>query len=142
MNTHKDLNPRVNEELFAKAVTSRLSEGTDNLSHEITERLKAARALAASRRRIVSVQSPVLVSVSGGEATLNWDDGEGWWNRLASVLPLIALVVGLISIGVLQDEMRAKEIAEVDAELLIDDLPPQAYTDPGFAQFVRANRNN
>jgi len=42
----------------------------------------------------------------------------------------------------LQDEMRAKEIAEVDAELLIDDLPPQAYTDPGFAQFVRANRNN
>ena len=142
MNTHKDLNPRVNEELFAKAVTSRLSEGTDNLSHEITERLKAARALAASRRRIVSVQTPVLVSVSGGEATLNWDDGEGWWNRLASVLPLIALVVGLISIGVLQDEMRAKEIAEVDAELLIDDLPPQAYTDPGFAQFVRANRNN
>jgi len=142
MNTHKDLNPRVNEELFAKAVTSRLSEGTDNLSHEITERLKAARALAASRRRIVSVQTPVLVSVSGGEATLNWDDGEGWWNRLASVLPLVALVVGLISIGVLQDEMRAKEIAEVDAELLIDDLPPQAYTDPGFAQFVRANRNN
>lgn len=142
MNTDKDFNPRFNEEVFAKAVTSRLSEGADKLPHDITERLKAARALAASRRRIVSVQAPVQVSVSGGEATLNWDDGEGWWNRLASVLPLIALVVGLIFIGVLQDDMRAQEIAEVDVELLIDDLPPQAYTDPGFAQFVRANRSN
>jgi hypothetical protein len=142
MNTQRNLNPRVNEEVFAKAVTRRLSEGAEDLPHDITERLKAARAMAASRRRIVAVQAPGRASISGGEATLNWNDGEGWWNRLASVLPLIALVAGLITIGVLQDEMRAQEIAEVDAELLIDDLPPQAYTDPGFAQFVRSNRVN
>jgi len=142
MKIQSGLNPLTNEDLFGKSVTSRLSEGADVLPHEITERLKAARALAVSRRKIVSAQAAVQVSISGGEAALNFGDGEGWWNRLASVLPLVALVVGLISIGVLQDEMRATEIAEIDAELLIDDLPPQAYTDPGFAQYLRANRNN
>jgi len=27
--------------------------------------------------------------------------------------------------------------AEVDALILADDLPPDAYVDPGFAQFLR-----
>jgi hypothetical protein len=35
--------------------------------------------------------------------------------------------------------LRASEIAAVDAELLTDELPPAAYTDPGFLQFLRSN---
>ena len=30
------------------------------------------------------------------------------------------------------------EVAEVDAAILTDDLPPSAYTDPGFAQFLKS----
>jgi len=67
---------------------------------------------------------------------------EGFWNRLASLLPLLALVVGLITIAVLQDELRAREVAEVDAELLTNELPPSAYVDPGFAQYLRVNKSN
>jgi hypothetical protein len=55
------------------------------------------------------------------------------------VVPLIALVAGLITISVMQDEDRASELAEVDAALLTDDLPPAAYTDPGFAQFLKSD---
>jgi hypothetical protein len=28
-------------------------------------------------------------------------------------------------------------LAEVDSALLIDDLPPAAYADPGFLQFLK-----
>ncbi|KAI1691122.1 hypothetical protein DdX_22097 [Ditylenchus destructor] len=38
--------------------------------------------------------------------------GGSWWTRIASVVPLIALVAGLITISVMQDEDRASELAE------------------------------
>jgi hypothetical protein len=40
-----------------------------------------------------------------------------------------------------QNEHRAHEVAEVDAALLTDDLPPSAYADPGFIQFLKAGGN-
>jgi hypothetical protein len=53
------------------------------------------------------------------------------------VLPLIALLVGLASIHIFQNELRTDELASLDTELLIDDLPPSAYTDPGFMVFLK-----
>jgi hypothetical protein len=83
------------------------------------------------------------ISVSGGEMAVNMGGREdGLWNRIASFIPLLALIAGLISIAVMQDEMRAREVAEVDAELLTDELPPSAYVDPGFAQYLRVNQSN
>jgi len=35
------------------------------------------------------------------------------------------------------DDDRANELAEVDSALLTDDLPPSAYADPGFLQFLK-----
>ena len=64
--------------------------------------------------------------------------GGGWWTRIGAIIPLIALVAGLIVITTLQEDSRTNELAEVDAALLTDDLPPAAYTDPGFAQFLKS----
>lgn len=126
---------------LGKIIASRLSDSTADLPHEIIERLKVARTRAVGSRRIVSAQTQL--SVSGGAVALQLGgDEDGLWNRIASFFPLIALVAGLISIAVLQDEKTAAEIAEVDAELLIDELPPQAYVDPGFAHYLRVNRPN
>ena len=36
------------------------------------------------------------------------------------------------------DEAGYAAAAEVDAALLADDLPPEAYTDPGFGEFLKA----
>jgi hypothetical protein len=36
-----------------------------------------------------------------------------------------------------QSDRRATELAEVDAALLTDELPPAAYADPGFLQFLK-----
>jgi hypothetical protein len=61
---------------------------------------------------------------------------------VGSVLPLLALVAGLVAIDYAQDSYRAKELADVDVELLTDDLPPAAFTDPGFVQYLRTTRTN
>jgi hypothetical protein len=50
----------------------------------------------------------------------------------------VVLAAGLVLIHTVQSERRANELAEVDAALLTDDLPPAAYADPGFVQFLRA----
>jgi len=45
-------------------------------------------------------------------------------------------------IDLAQDGIRISEIADVDTELLTDDLPPAAYTDPGFTQYLRSTIQN
>jgi len=137
--------PVTSADAFGQAIAARLSEGADAVPHEIAERLKAARAQAVARRKIANFVLPAASANlnAGNEAVLQLGgdgDGEGWWERLASAVPLIALVVGLVCIGILQDDKRANELAEVDAELLIDELPPQAYADPGFVHYLHVNR--
>jgi len=122
---------------FGRAVAARLSAGTDDLSYEVRERLRAARVRALEARKQAEVHAPVLVG-RGGAATLG--EGLSLWNRVASVLPLLALVAGLVVIHVSQADRRANELAEVDAQLLTDDLPPAAYADPGFVQFLKSGR--
>ncbi|WP_295534236.1 MULTISPECIES: DUF3619 family protein [Comamonadaceae] len=123
------------EDLFGRAIAARLNDGTDALPRDISERLRAARMQAmANRKREILHTAPVLVS-AGGSAVFGQS---GWWGRAMAAIPLVALAVGLLTIGLTQEERRTAELAEVDAALLTDDLPPAAYTDPGFAQFLKA----
>ena len=122
---------------FGRQVAARLSAGTAELPYEITERLRAARVQAVAHRKAVAAATPVIRM--GGAAALGFgDEGLSLWNRIASAVPLIVLAFGLVVINVVQSEQRASEVAEVDVALLTDDLPPAAYTDPGFVQFLRA----
>ena len=127
---------------FGRQIAARLSAGTTELPYGIAERLRAARVQAVARRKPATLVHASSVFASGGAATLTFgDDAVSLWNRIASVLPLIALAAGLILIHAVQDDSRASEAAEVDAALLTDDLPPSAYADPGFAQFLKSGRN-
>ena len=103
------------QDQFGRRIAARLNAGAAELPHDISERLRAAR-------------------LQGG------DEHVSLWQRLASALPLIVLAAGLVTIHVVQNERRASEVAEVDAALLTDDLPPAAYADPGFVQFLKSGR--
>ncbi|HUR90771.1 MAG TPA: DUF3619 family protein [Ramlibacter sp.] len=128
----------ASQDRFGRQVAARLAFGTAELPYEISERLRAARMQAvAKRKRIAGLRTAAVVSGSGGAATLTADEGVSWLHRLASVLPIIALAAGLILIHSVQNETRANEVAEVDAALLTDDLPPSAYADPGFIQYLK-----
>lgn len=129
---------------FGERVAARLSSGTEELPYDISERLRAARvqALARRKRAVVParIASPVVVN-AGGSAALGGggSEGGGWWNALVSAVPLMALVVGLVLINIAQDESSMNDLTEVDAALLTDDLPPAAYADPGFVQFLKTS---
>lgn len=112
------------------------------LAHDISERLRVARQQAMAQRKTataVQSQSAASVFASGSAAVLGGGggDGSGWLNGMLSALPLIALVIGLIAININVSDERAFELAEVDTQLLTDDLPPSAHTDPGFAQYLK-----
>jgi len=122
---------------FALRVTARLTERSQELGPDVTERLRFAREKALERARATrtaEAATPVGASRAGA-AILG--AGSGWWLKLASVLPALALVAGLVLIQRWQDNAQVSVAAEVDAALLSDDLPPDAYSDAGFAEFLK-----
>ena len=66
------------------------------------------------------------------------DDGLGFWGRLSSAALVLVMAAGLVAINVMQDDDRLTEVANLDAALLTDDLPPEAYADPGFLQYLQS----
>lgn len=64
------------------------------------------------------------------------DDTPSWGLRMASLLPLIALVGGLWAVHQWTQREQVQAAAEVDTALLTDDLPPAAYADPGFEEYL------
>lgn len=152
-NIHHPAMSTALQDRFAMTLASRLSDAAQDLPYDIAERLRAARMQALAVRKPVRLAAVVTAgsAISGilagnagpslGIGSFGADEGAPWWSRLASALPLLLLVFGLITIHSLQNDFRADEVAEVDAALLSDDLPPAAYTDPGFAQFLKANND-
>lgn len=120
-------------------LAARLNASTANLPHDISTRLRFARERALEQARLVRQPQTVLapVGVNGG-STLVLGGGPSWRWRLASMLPVALLVAGLVMIQMQSDDDLAFAAAEIDAALLADDLPPAAYADAGFAEFLRA----
>ncbi|MEO6623264.1 MAG: DUF3619 family protein [Burkholderiaceae bacterium] len=126
---------------YALKVAAHLSLAAESVPHDIGERLRVARQQAVGKRKIVKPVTAGQAVMSGGAAALGFgDEGLDLWGRVASALPLIAMVIGLVMIHGVQNDLVANELAAVDAALLVDDLPPAAYADPGFAEFVKMTR--
>ncbi|MBS0294212.1 MAG: DUF3619 family protein [Proteobacteria bacterium] len=131
---------------YARRLAARLTHGNADLPYDVTERLRAARmqALAKRKRPLLlperKTAAATQVVANGSTAALGgWGrEGGNWWRALVSAVPLTALVVGLFFVNTAQDNAMATEIAEVDSALLTDDLPPSAYADPGFVQFLKS----
>jgi hypothetical protein len=125
---------------LAARLAAALSERAAVVPHDITERLRVAREQALLRaraaRRPATQTAPALVGRSGGAAVLAGPPA--WWQRAGAILPLVVLVSGLVFIHQWQESEQVEAAAEIDAVLLADDLPPAAYSDPGFAEFLRS----
>ena len=120
---------------FGRASAALLSQGTQILPPAIKDRLHAARMKALAVRKVEKVlaQKPVFAGITG-----NWNAGSnGVWDTVGWIAPLMVLVFGLIGIAQWQDDSRINDIAEVDAALLSDDVPPDAYADSGFLAFLK-----
>lgn len=125
----------------ALQLAAALSQTAEALPHDITERLRFAReralAVALQHRRAAALAvAPQIVGTAGRSAVLGGPPS--WWLRLASALPLAVLVVGLLLIQHYHDFEQINAAAEIDSALLADELPPAAYGDPGFTEFLRS----
>lgn len=129
---------------FALRVAACLSENTAALTPDLGERLRFARerALQSSRsaRQVAAAPSPVGLTAAGA-AILGGGPGSGWWIRLGSALPLVVLIAGLVMIQRGHVNAQISTAAEIDAVLLADDLPPTAYGDAGFVEFLKVPRD-
>lgn len=144
--------------VFARKLTAHLTEAEQHLPYVVTERLRAAREQAIDLRKRSSAPLRQVQAAGGtssmgvqadGTLTLGQHMGDPsstgtplWLRRLLTALPLAALALGLAFIGVEQDTRATVDVADVDAALLTSALPPAAYTDPGFLQFLQTSHAN
>lgn len=120
------------ETRLAARVTALLSEPSQSLAPDVIERLRFARERALAQARVARETAVVH---QGGAAVMGRLGG--WWSRLGAVVPVVALVVGLMAVNQWNQSERAHAAAEIDAVLLSDQLPPSAYADPGFVAFLK-----
>jgi predicted signal transduction protein with EAL and GGDEF domain len=120
----------MNEQLFASKICQVLDRAT-HVEPSIAERLRAARERALDMRRME--HAPALAwadNVLG-----SFGGSSGLWLRL--VLPALLVVLSVVGIYTWQQNQRLAEIEEIDAELLTDDLPIDAYLDRGFEAWLK-----
>ena len=127
------------ESRFARGIAACLTESAERVAPDVSERLRFSREKAIesvrARRGVDAVQT--AGRSASGTAVLGFSRSP-WWLRFASVLPLFALVGGLVLIQDWQTRSQISVAAEVDEALLGDDLPINAYRDPGFSEFLKA----
>ena len=129
---------------IAQRLTAALTEHQAKTANpDIEARLAFAhdQAMAAARRaRSTVAAAPSVMDASGSTAVLGagFDaDSAPWWLRLGSLLPLAVLLAGLVLIDSHYTRSQIDAAAEVDAALLTDDLPPEAYRDRGFVEYLK-----
>ncbi len=132
---------------FALKVIRALDENTSNIAPAAVDKLAAARraAIACKKPEKVAVAAPAFTPVlAGAGATLAMGGGDphthkrlfAWLGGLALVWPLAALVIG---IAYWEDQQRKAEFADIDAAMLSDSLPLDAYLDHGFNAYLTCN---
>lgn len=125
---------------FANRIAARLEGG--GVPHDVSERLRIARqqALAARKTAALAAAQPASAIVTQGRhaaLAAGGEPGFGWLGWLVPALALAALLAGLLALQPQQMRLPDPRVAEVDADLVADALPPKAYADPGFLQYLR-----
>ncbi|WP_300712372.1 DUF3619 family protein [Limnohabitans sp.] len=136
---NQNTSEQLNMDRLGRHFAAQLSMAAPGLPHDISERLRVARQLAmAQRKPVMQLGFAQKTSIqNNGTLTASGDEGLNIWSILASALPLLALVLGLSAIQWIQQDSRTNELAAIDSALLTDELPPDAYADAGFVQFLK-----
>lgn len=134
------------QDRYARRVVGILSAGLDaGLPPGVVERLRFAREQAliharAARKAPLTVGAADSVHVGATLALRGPGSRLPWWLRLSALAPLAVLMAGLYWIDHRYTENQIHVAAEVDAAILADELPPDAYRDPGFVEYLRTAR--
>jgi len=121
----------MNEPQFGNKIRQILNQGTQ-LDGRILNRLRQGRE-SALRQQLVARPAVGLAWADGLVGSFGGYTGFSF--RL--VLPMAVLVVGLLAINGWRQNQRVAEVEEIDALLLTDELPLDAYLDKGFEAWLK-----
>ncbi|MDE2048462.1 MAG: DUF3619 family protein [Betaproteobacteria bacterium] len=146
MTTARQFTREAAEARYGYKVAARLHESSEAVPHEVAERLKAARFQALGRRKKAATApalAPALQAQGVGSATLGMGGGDlpGWLQTLLYALPALVLAVGIWGLHQStidrEQAVQLRQVADVDAEMLADELPPVAFLESGFSRYVK-----
>ena len=128
----------MNEIKFTNKIRQALNEGSrlnGDAGTRIADRLRAAREQALARRKLE--RAPALAWARSTAAGVIGGFGGFGGFAVRLLLPIALLVAGLIAIYSAQQAQRAADIEELDAQLVTDGLPIDAYLDRGFETWLK-----
>lgn len=121
---------------FAYKVRRAMTESSENLPEATLERLATARQLALSRQKQAEPSRALAFGgVLAGSNGVSFSQ-KNWIKKMWLALPLLVLMVGLYGIYEYEQEQQINDLAEIDAAVLVDELPPDAYLDNGFNAYL------
>ena len=124
---------------FAYKVRHALNEKIDQLPPNVVENLASSRKLAISRKKN---NTPLHAFVrqnafAGYIGNFFGDPSYYWLSRLGGAITVAVLISGLMGIYHTEEQHQIKETADMDIAVLSDDLPPSAYLDHGFKNYLQ-----
>jgi Flp pilus assembly protein TadB len=121
------------ENELARRIASLLDESTSNIAAPAAERLAAARRQALLRHQPRPVSAWGWILTTGGPQS-----GDGIGRNSLWAVVLAAALVSAIAIALnWHTTGTGSDIAEIDAQLLTDELPINAFLDQGFDSWLK-----
>lgn len=122
-----------NEERFAFRLCQRLNSGLDSIAPSNLRRLEAGRHFALSHRK---QEIPSLALAKQADRGVNVLCLLGGGNAFRQILAMALLVFAVMCAVYWQAQQYVQDLEDVDSALLSDDLPPHAFLDKDFAEWI------
>lgn len=121
----------MNEERYAYRVRQALNYGIKDIPQTTSRRLEAARHLALARQK--QTASGLVVAGSGAASMLKTGHHLPYFKQ---ILAILALLLGMWMSFYWHSVEYVSQLEEVDSALLTDDLPPEAFLDNDFFEWL------
>jgi Protein of unknown function (DUF3619) len=126
---YNDKKPSFDENAFALSIKHALNEQAQALPQATLDKLYAARRLATAQRKTNVTQNTVLHSFSRFAQSL--------LSPMALAAPALVVGVGLFVMSSNNADNYVQTVAEIDSQVLTQDLPIDALLDKGFVRYVQ-----
>lgn len=123
----------MNEQELAKKIVQHLDHGLGHIKQGTLYQLQSARKAALNRYR----ETPQPVFGLAWAGNIAFYAGRSRYFSARNMLALGLLLLSLIGVTYWQVTTQANDIADIDANLLIGDLPINAYLDSDFEAWLK-----
>ncbi len=121
----------MNEERCALRIRQRLNIGLNDISLAASRRLEAARHQALAHQKQAEPQT-----ITANAATLSFRTGVHI-PHIKQILAVMALLLGMWISFYWHSVQYVNELENIDSALLADELPPDAFLDNDFFEWLK-----